>query len=213
MSTPHRHDDPNNDTSPDEKPHANPNNPITVPDDEELIHTRRRFKKFVVEGEIPDDPDADSDIDTPCAEWDGCVTGDYGRFWMQEKSRRAHRVAYILYKGELPDHKPCVHHRCRNTICVAPGHLEAVTRAVNTRRARNRNRNHELTPEDCAKGGQTLSNARKIDAETADEIRRIYRETTVTYPDLADEYDVSRATIGNVINENRKTDTEHDGEK
>lgn len=44
----------------------------------------------------------------------------YGRF----KNARAHRVSYFLEHGVWP---VCIDHLCRNTACVNPDHLEAVT--------------------------------------------------------------------------------------
>lgn len=59
--------------------------------------------------------------------------GEYGAFWDGEKLQRAHRVAYKLFRGELPDDLH-LDHTCRNTLCVNPWHLEAVTKKVNTLR-------------------------------------------------------------------------------
>lgn len=44
--------------------------------------------------------------------------------------RYAHRVACELWNGPIPDGYE-VDHLCRNTLCVNPAHLEAVTRQVN----------------------------------------------------------------------------------
>jgi hypothetical protein len=44
-----------------------------------------------------------------------------------------HRAAYILFRGPIPA-KMQIDHKCRNTLCVNPTHLEVVTHAENARR-------------------------------------------------------------------------------
>ena len=74
---------------------------------------------------------------TPCGgcwEWGGSIApSGYGRFWMDGKNRYAHRVAYVLTHGLIPDGL-VIDHLCRNTACVNPTHLEPVTNTENLRR-------------------------------------------------------------------------------
>jgi DNA-binding XRE family transcriptional regulator len=44
----------------------------------------------------------------------------------------------------------------------------------------------------------TLDRRKKLDYKTAEEIRKLRRETTLTYEDLADRYDVTSTTIGEI---------------
>lgn len=74
----------------------------------------------------------------PCWPWKPqAAFGGYGQFTANGKTQGAHRVAYEHYIAPIPDGWE-VDHLCRNRNCVnaAGGHLEAVTRAENLRRAR-----------------------------------------------------------------------------
>lgn len=57
----------------------------------------------------------------------------YGHFGMGSRTdgtrviARAHRVAYWLTHGEMPDSERLLHHTCENPSCVRPDHLELVT--------------------------------------------------------------------------------------
>lgn len=65
----------------------------------------------------------------------------YGKFCLtfadgaHKRGAMAHRVAYELELGEIPDGMT-VDHLCRNKGCVNPAHMELVTLGENVRRAR-----------------------------------------------------------------------------
>lgn len=61
-------------------------------------------------------------------------SGGYGAFTYNGKQERAHRVSYLLAKGEFPGQGLCLDHLCRVRSCVNPDHLEAVTFRENQRR-------------------------------------------------------------------------------
>lgn len=69
---------------------------------------------------------------TGCWEWLGGRTHDnYGKFWM-DKTMKAHKVSFLLYKGEVPQGM-VVMHICDNPPCVNPDHLRLGTQLDNIR--------------------------------------------------------------------------------
>ena len=63
----------------------------------------------------------------------------YGQYKYGGQQYKAHRVAYELFVGPIPDDHQ-IDHLCRNTPCVRPDHLDPVLPIENTRRGRNANR-------------------------------------------------------------------------
>ena len=71
-----------------------------------------------------------------CWEWRGSAHGSdrrYGGFTLNGRRQYAHRVAYQLFVGPIPEGLE-LDHLCRNRWCVRPDHLEPVTHQENMRR-------------------------------------------------------------------------------
>ena len=74
------------------------------------------------------------DPETGCHNWTGGQNGKgYGLFSIGVKKYYAHRVAYELAKGKIPEGLE-IDHLCRVRDCVNPDHLEAVTHKENLHR-------------------------------------------------------------------------------
>jgi hypothetical protein len=67
-----------------------------------------------------------------CWQWCGGKQLEYGRFVVDRKGYKAHRVSYFLKYGTLPD---ILDHICNNKLCVNPSHLRPSTCRENVLRA------------------------------------------------------------------------------
>ena len=62
-------------------------------------------------------------LDTPCMVWTGLANeGGYGKLSVQYRTRLAHRVAWEIEHGEIPEDKQ-VNHRCDVPLCCNVAHL------------------------------------------------------------------------------------------
>lgn len=68
-----------------------------------------------------------------CWLWTRGKSDGYGVFHIKRIPRGAHRVAYELLVGPIPEGLE-LDHRCRNRACVNPAHLEPVPHRVNVKR-------------------------------------------------------------------------------
>ena len=69
-----------------------------------------------------------------CWIWTGTRNADgYGKTMVNGRQFLAHRVAYELSRGPIPEGL-VIDHLCQNRICCNPSHIEVVTPAENTQR-------------------------------------------------------------------------------
>lgn len=99
------------------------------------------------------------DLPGSCWGWTGTVTnGGYGTIWWNGSSTTAHRVAYEIVIGAIPEGKQLDHlchtldfscnkgKDCHHRRCVNPNHLEPVTHSENNARG------HVATKTHCIHG-------------------------------------------------------------
>lgn len=84
-------------------------------------------ERFWLKADMTGGPDA-------CWPWlAGRYRTGYGTIHINQRPRQAHRVAYELAVGPIPDGLT-IDHLCRNRLCVNPAHLEPATLTVNVLR-------------------------------------------------------------------------------
>lgn len=106
--------------------------------------------------------------------------GKYGEVKIQSRVWRAHRVAWIIANGEIPE-RTMVLHKCDNSLCVNPSHLflgDAKSNAV-----------------DMSQKGRSIS---KFSHDDVREIRRLRKEGWI-YRRIAEKFSAPLGTIYSIV--------------
>ena len=127
-------------------------------------------------------PEPNSGCHLWCA---GCTHDGYGRFRRTGKPELAHRVAYELYTGKIPNGM-CVLHRCDVTFCCNPDHLFLGTLRDNMYDMATKCRKAILVGEDNARAKITEAAVRDI------------RKRLLKQSNYADRYGIDQTTISKI---------------
>lgn len=125
-----------------------------------------------------------------CWTWTRSKNSDgYGNISINGKLDKAHRVAWILTNGEIPN-KLHVLHTCDNPSCVNPNHLYLGNHQDNMRDKRNRKRGRGQNGEKC--------HLSKLTENQVKEIREL-SSTGISYKDLSKKFNVSYQNIREIV--------------
>ena len=126
-----------------------------------------------------------------CWEWTGFKCNGYGQIIINGKRYYAHRIAFELEYGKIPDGL-CVLHHCDNPPCVRPDHLFLGTRGDNNRDSMLKGRKFHPIGESHGKSKLTNKNVLLI--------RELYNQGDFTQAELGKRFNVCHQTIGFIVN-------------
>ena len=128
-----------------------------------------------------------------CWPWIGAkVGGGYGSFKLRQKMVYAHRLAWILANGRIPNGL-CVLHHCDNRSCCNPVHLWLGTYSDNARDMMRKGR-----------GGRGAQNGNsKLTRADVRAIRSLYAAGKYTQREIGDQFGVANNTVSLIVNYKR----------
>lgn len=155
---------------------------VAVSDKERRFSASRFWPKVAIT-----EPDA-------CWEWRGNRTwGGYGMFKLQGRDQGAHRAAWILTVGEIPEgdgyHGICVLHVCDNRACVNPRHLLLGTHQDNMDDREQKSRGNR--PKKATNLKLTEADVLEIRRLAADGARQV---------DIAKRFAIDRGRVSKIVN-------------
>lgn len=124
-----------------------------------------------------------------CWIWRGAKFGNgYGAIQVDGTPELAHRVAWLLTRGEIPEGL-CVLHECDNPICINPEHLFLGTQLDNIADRTNKGR---------SASGSRNGNAKLSDADVQ-LIHTLYKPRDFSQRKLARIFGVNQSTIRRIL--------------
>ena len=128
-----------------------------------------------------------------CWEWMASKnTNGYGQVWAGEKHFLAHRLAWELTNGSIPE-ALYVCHTCDHPGCVNPSHLFIGSQAENQRDMAEKGRSNR---------GRKRWSA-KLTREDVGKIRNLYTTGKYLQRELGEQFDVSRTQVSRIVNGKR----------
>lgn len=124
-------------------------------------------------------------LQTQCWEWTASIVSGYGQFGLScGQMRYAHRYAWELAYGDIPEGQQVLHH-CDNKRCCRIEHLFLGTQDDNMK--------------DCKKKGRNVNPAKKLSIEQVLEIRAFRSAVPpLSLRLLAEQYGVRESTISRI---------------
>lgn len=127
-----------------------------------------------------------------CWLWTSATVLGYGVFWLDGRNMKAHRLAFELLVGTIPEgegyHGTCVCHHCDNPLCVNPAHLFLGSVADN---AADCSRKFRKNP------GEQNHKAKLTDANVV--VARLEHQLGASVRGLARKYGVDKSTMAAVL--------------
>ena len=120
---------------------------------------------------------------TGCWNWQLYITPKgYGRAYYRSRSQRAHKLAYTVFVGPVPDGLQ-LRHQCHNNSCCNPAHLLVGTAQDNR--------------DDDKRDGHQHGTAKLTAAQVA-EIKRLLALRVYTHRQIGTMFGMSQQAIGNI---------------
>ena len=117
-----------------------------------------------------------------CHEWQSTFHRDgYGKFWFNGGQIQAHRMAWLIHRGDIPEGQ-WVLHRCDNRKCVNPEHLYLGDAKQNSQDRTTR-----------------LRYKCRLSAEAVANIRRMYATGLYSQTRLASDFGCQQGHISRVV--------------